>query len=507
MTKDLLASVVVFLVALPLCMGIAIASGVPPALGLITGIIGGIVVGTLSGSPLQVSGPAAGLAVLVWELVRDHGIESLGPVLLLAGALQLVAGSLRLGQWFRAMSPAVIYGMLAGIGVLIVASQFHVMLDDKPKSSGLANILSIPGAIVGGIFPIDGSPHEVAALSGLLTIAALMLWTKYRPEQLRLIPGALVGVLAGSLAAAWFGLPVKMVSVPVNLLEAVRLTGWEGIQSLFSPSLFTSGIAIAIIASAETLLSAGAVDRMQTIVRTDYDKELRAQGVGNMLCGFVGALPMTGVIVRSSANVLAGAQSRWSAVLHGVWILAFVAGAPWLLRMVPTSCLGAILVYTGWKLIDKENVRKLAAYGKFPVVIYAATLLGIVVQDMLTGVVIGVVLTAGKLLYKVSHFEAVVKRGDTPNRYDVYVAGAATFLSLPKLTSTFESLPRDADVHIHMDRLTYIDHSCLDWLFTLRAQKEKSEGSLIAHWDQLQERFRAPNSGLRMPPPATPVQS
>ena len=138
-TNDILASVVVFLVALPLCMGIALASGVPPALGLVTGIVGGLIVGSLSGSPLQVSGPAAGLAVLVWELVRDKGIEALGPILMAAGLLQLVAGQFRIGQWFRAMSPAVIHGMLAGIGVLIFASQFHVMLDDKPKQSGLAN--------------------------------------------------------------------------------------------------------------------------------------------------------------------------------------------------------------------------------------------------------------------------------------------------------------------------------------------------------------------------------
>src|SRR5215203_760643 len=146
-TNDILASVVVFLVALPLCMGISIASGVPPALGLITGIIGGIVVGSLAGAPLQVSGPAAGLAVLVWELVRDHGIEALGPILMLAGVVQLVAGQLRVGQWFRAMSPAVIHGMLAGIGVLILASQFHVMVDDRPRESGVKNLLSIPEAI------------------------------------------------------------------------------------------------------------------------------------------------------------------------------------------------------------------------------------------------------------------------------------------------------------------------------------------------------------------------
>ena len=154
---DALASVVVFLVALPLCMGIAIASGVPPALGLITGVIGGIVVGFLAGSPLQVSGPAAGLTVIVYELIQKHGIEMLGPAVALAGVLQLIAGSVKIGRWFRAISPAVIFGMLAGIGILIFASQFHVMVDDKPRGTGLANLLSIPQSFVKGFTPDKGS--------------------------------------------------------------------------------------------------------------------------------------------------------------------------------------------------------------------------------------------------------------------------------------------------------------------------------------------------------------
>src|SRR4051812_49635022 len=157
-------------------MGIAIASGVPVAAGLITGVVGGIVVGALAGAPLQVSGPAAGLTVVVYEIVSTHGAAALGVVVLGAGLLQILAGAFRLGQWFRAVSPAVIHGMLAGIGVLIFASQFHVMVDDKPKQSGLANLLSIPAAIVGGIFPLDGSRHELAAVIGILTIVTLIFW-------------------------------------------------------------------------------------------------------------------------------------------------------------------------------------------------------------------------------------------------------------------------------------------------------------------------------------------
>jgi MFS superfamily sulfate permease-like transporter len=485
--NDILASVVVFLVALPLCMGISIASGVPPALGLITGVIGGLVVGFLSGAPLQVSGPAAGLAVLVWELVRDHGIAALGPVLIVAGVIQVIAGQLRVGQWFRAMSPSVIHGMLAGIGVLIFSSQFHVMLDDKPKQSGIANLMSIPQAIVGGIFPIDGSRHELAAVVGVLTILTLLVWTKWRPKALTLVPGALVAVVLATAIAEIFQLPVQRVDVPGNIFNAVSLPSAGTLTALQNPTLLLAALAMAFIASAETLLSAAAVDRMQNIVRTDYDKELKAQGVGNLLCGLVGALPMTGVIVRSSTNVQAGARTRLATILHGTWLLAFTVALGFVLRMIPTASLGAILVYTGYKLVDVKNIRHLAQYGRIPVVIYAATLIGIVATDLLTGVVIGVALSIAKLVYKVSHLDVRVLRNG--NRVDIHLGGAATFLNVPKLSSILESLPEGAEVHIHIEELAYIDHACLDLLAHWKEQHEASGSHLSLEWDGLLQRY------------------
>ena len=486
-TNDILASVVVFLVALPLCMGISIASGVPPALGLITGVIGGLLVGFLSGAPLQVSGPAAGLAVLVWELVRDHGIGALGPVLLVAGIVQMIAGQFRIGQWFRAMSPAVIHGMLAGIGVLIFSSQFHVMLDDKPKQSGIANLLSIPQAIVGGIFPIDGSKHELAAVVGVLTIVTLLAWTKWRPKQLGLVPGALVAVVLATLVAELFQLPVQRVDVPGNIFDAVRLPSVETLAVLQNPSLLLSALAMAFIASAETLLSAAAVDRMQNLHRTDYDRELKAQGVGNFLCGLVGALPMTGVIVRSSTNVQAGARTRMATILHGAWLLAFTVALGFVLRMIPTASLGAILVYTGYKLVDVKNIRHLAQYGRIPVLIYAATLIGIVATDLLTGVVIGVVLSIAKLIYKVSHLDLRVVRNGS--RVDIYLQGAATFLNVPKLASLLESLPKGTEIHMHIETLAYIDHACLDLLSHWKEQCECNGSRLCLEWEGLMQRY------------------
>src|SRR5258708_4519595 len=194
--QDLLASVVVFLVALPLCMGIAISSGAPPAAGLITGIVGGIITGMFSGCPLQVSGPAAGLAVLVYGVVQKHGLETLGLVILIAGLLQITAGLLKAGQVFRAISPSVIFGMLAGIGILIFGAQFHVMVDDQPRSDGLKNLLAIPESIAKGIFPVEGSVHHLAAYVGVGTLLILILWNQFAPKKLKWIPGALIAVVA-----------------------------------------------------------------------------------------------------------------------------------------------------------------------------------------------------------------------------------------------------------------------------------------------------------------------
>ena len=242
--KDLAASVVVFLVALPLCMGIAVASGVPPEKGLLTGIVGGLVVGLLAGSPLQVSGPAAGLAVIVFEIVREQGLSALGPILLLAGLIQLVCGFLRLGGWFRAISPAVVHGMLAGIGVLIVAGQLRVLVDATPLPSGLDNLAAIPGAF-SGLVPLDGSAEQAALLVGVATIAAMLAWERFRPHALKLAPGALVGVGVGTALAAALALPIKRVEIPDSIWDGIALPGLPTPSALANPELILTALAVA----------------------------------------------------------------------------------------------------------------------------------------------------------------------------------------------------------------------------------------------------------------------
>jgi MFS superfamily sulfate permease-like transporter len=490
--KDLLASVVVFLVALPLCMGIAIASGMPPAAGLITGIIGGLVVGAISGSPLQVSGPAAGLAVIVWEIVRDHGVSALGPILVLAGTFQMLAGFARVGQWFRAISPAVVYGMLAGIGVLIFAGQFHSMVDAKPHGSGLANLMAIPSAVMKGIFPVDGSAHHIAAVLGILTISIIVLWNKFRPQALKSIPGALLAVTTATIIAAVMKLPVAYVDVPENLLAALTLPKAEWAGILQQPAILLTAFAVAFVASAETLLSAAAVDRMHRGPRTNYDRELAAQGVGNLLCGLAGALPMTGVIVRSSANVQAGAMTRWSAVMHGAWLLGFVAALPWVLRLVPICSLAALLVFTGYKLMDWKSIKALREYGRVPVAIYFATVISIVATDLLTGVLVGVGLSLLKMMYQVTHLDVRLSHDPSLLRSELILEGSATFLRLPKLAKLLDTVPSGHELHIHCHQLAYIDHTCLDLLSNWSTQHESNGGALVVEWDHLRHRYERP---------------
>lgn len=489
LTRDFLASIVVFLVALPLCMGIAIASGVPPALGLITGIVGGLIVGAISGSPLQVSGPAAGLTVLIWEIIQQHGLGMLGAIVLLAGLMQLTMGALRMGQWFRAISPSVIQGMLGGIGVLIIASQIHVMVDDSPKGSGLTNLLSIPEAVYKGLMPLDGSSHHIAVIIGLLTMGLIFLWS-YAPEKLQLVPAPLVAIIVVTIGAAMVDAPVKYVSVPANLLNAVNLPTIESLGNWLNLSVIGSAVALCFIASAETLLCATAVDRLHSGERTQYNKELLAQGVGNSICGVFGALPMTGVIVRSTANITAGGKTRVSTILHGIWIFGLVVLAPGILNKIPTTALAAILVYTGFKLLSPKAVRELKPFGWQEVGIYFATLIGIVVTNLLIGVLIGLGLALLKLLYTFSHLDVRIQNELDFDDITVTLDGAATFVRLPQLAAALESVPAGTTVSLNVNRLHYIDHACLDLIANWCKQHIARDGHVYVPWEDLRLRNR-----------------
>jgi MFS superfamily sulfate permease-like transporter/carbonic anhydrase len=518
---DLVASIVVFLVALPLCLGIANASGVPSTAALITGIIGGLVVGLITGAPLQVSGPAAGLIVIVSDMLRDfrlhylneRGIDladtaavaqieneltsfvmaGLGLTVLCGGLVQLLAGYFKLGQWFRAVSPAVIEGMLSGIGILILASQFHVMLDDPKRGDGLENLLSIPEAIYNG-FSNESYSHEIAAATGVITIAVIVLWSKFAPKALSFLPPALVAVVVATLfAESLQNFAPSKLEIPDNIFANLYWPSPVWVDMLTSPSILqiaaTNAIVIALVASAETLLCSTAVDKLHNGPRTKYDREMVAQGVGNSLCGLVGGLPMTGVIVRSSANVRSGGKTNLSTVLHGMWLLVFVATMPWLLRYIPLSCLGGLLVYTGYKLVNVKNARKLWVTGKVQFFIYLATIIAIVATDLLKGVIFGIALAAIHLLWKFSHLEINVDRL-SPKHVVIRLSGAATFLRLPYLAETLESMPADAALNLDLEHLEHIDHACLELLADWAQQHEAAGGVIEIDWGAIDASFR-----------------
>ncbi|MGW0731928.1 SulP family inorganic anion transporter [Streptomyces sp. NPDC002851] len=452
--RDFAASLVVFLVALPLCVGVAVASGVPAELGLVTGIVGGLLTGLLPGSSLQVSGPAAGLTVLVYEAVQEYGLSALGVLVLAAGLLQLLMGALRLGRWFRAISVAVVEGMLAGIGLVLIAGQLYAMADTKAPSSGLEKIAGLPMMLVDTM----GSGTALTAFGlAVGTIAVLVLWKKL-PMAVQVVPAPLAAVALATAASALLALPVTKVEVQ-GLLGAIQRPGLGDFGQLASAGALGTVLAFTLIASAESLFSAAAVDRLHDAPRTDYDKELMAQGAGNAVCGALGALPMTAVIVRSAANVQAGAKTKASRVLHGVWLLLFAALLPAALGIIPVAALAGVLVYSGCKLIPVKELGKLWREHRGEALILVVTAVAIVAVSMFEGVLIGLALSVAKTAWETSHVRVeVIDKGAGP--IQAHLTGHATFLRLPKILDALEALPQNRPVELHMAGLRHLDHAC-----------------------------------------------
>jgi len=459
--KDLLSSLVVFLVALPLCMGIAMASGVPVIYGLLSGIIGGLVIGAFTGSPLQVSGPAAGLAVIVFDIVQTEGIEGLAIITLMAGLFQVLFAFFKAGPLFRAISPSVVKGMLAGIGVLIFASQFHVMVDDTPKGSAFENIITIPQAIFKVFDPtVGGTAHMQAGFLGLITIGLIVGWNMFKQRVKNPVPGPLIAIVAASLIVWGANLEILLVELPGDLAGVIGDSMiWNRLDG-FKISYIFSALMLAFVATTETLLCVTAVDQIKTGHKSDYNKELLAQGIGNSIAGVVGALPLTGVIVRTSANVEAGGETKGATIMHGAWLLIMLFMFPMVLAYIPKAGLAAILVFTGFKLMDFKSIKVFKQYGNGEVAIYLSTVAGVVFINLLAGVALGFALSLVRLLWKThsGHIEADEVGGE----HKLNFVGNFSFVNLPMVASELERERSAGSITLDFSEANYIDHAIED---------------------------------------------
>ncbi len=399
--SDFMASLGVFIIAIPLSIGIALASGAPPSSGLIAAIIGGIVVGLFTGAPLVVSGPAAGLAALIFELVSKHGIAGLAFITFLAGIFQVIFGVFKWGKVFSYVPKAVLAGMLAAIGIIIASSQLHVLVGNPVPKSFLKGIVEFPAMFLASF----GGESLVSPvlICGLIAIGVQLGWKKL--GIFKSMPAALPAVGIATLVSLFFDMPrVEITAIFSGMFGSV--TTFTSSLSFDNVVLYAGpALVMAIIASAETLLTARAVDDIANNKdEADLNQELLAQGLGNATSGILGGLPLTGVIVRSGANVTFGGKTRMSTILHGVWVLVFVGIVPFVLEAIPLTALAAILIVTGFKLLNAAQVIQQsqvhASYG----VMWVATCIGIITTKLLTGLLIGIaVATTIYLLGKVPY--------------------------------------------------------------------------------------------------------
>ncbi|MEU1122421.1 SulP family inorganic anion transporter [Streptomyces sp. NPDC005899] len=460
---DLSASITVFLIAVPMSLGLAVAMGAPLAAGLVSAAIGGIVAGLLGGTPLQVSGPSAGLTVVTAELIQLYGWRTTCAITVGAGLLQILLGSLRAARSALAVSPAIVHGTLAGIGVAIALAQLHVVLGGTPQSSALDNAWALPAQLA------RISPAAPAV--GALTIALLVLWPR--------LPGRLGGAL-GRIPAALVavGVATAVAAVAMPGIARVDLPSWSSHAFGELPrgpvaALATAVFTVMLVASLESLLAAVSVDKLAAdrasaiardgatpslpVKRSDLDRELRAQGIANVLSGALGGLAVSGGAVRSSANVRAGATGRAATVLHGVWMLLAAALLVTVLEWIPLAALAALVMVVGIQMVNFAHIRNVHRHREF--VVYGATISGVITAGVLMGVAVGILAAVAIALQRLARTRITVTEED--GRYLVSVRGQLTFLAVPRLSRLLNHLPVSADVILELDGF-FMDHAAYE---------------------------------------------
>ena len=498
--NDLPASVVVFFVALPLCLGIALASGAPLFSGLIAGIIGGVVVGSLSGSKIGVSGPAAGLAAIVLTAIGTlGGYENFLVAVVLGGVLQLVFGFLKAGIIGYYFPSSVIKGMLTGIGIIIILKQIPHFFGYNSNPKGDFAFFQVDGQnTFSEILSTANNISLGATIVGFIGLGILILWSHVLSKKgklFQIIQGPLVAVVAGIIyyfvtnGNTKYGInATHLVSVPVpdSLDSFLGQFRFPNFNALSNPQVWVTGFTIALVASLETLLCVEATDKLDPHKNvTPTNKELLAQGTGNIISGLIGGLPITQVIVRSSANIQSGGRTKLSAIIHGFLLLVSVILIPTLLNKIPLSVLSAILLVVGYKLAKPALFKEMVQLGWKQWIPFTVTVLGIVFTDLLVGIALGLAVGVVVILIKSfqnSHFLHIEDKSNGKHRIKMTLAEEVTFFNKGAILKELDSLPRDTYLEIDVRKTRFLDYDIIEILqdFALKAKERDIDIRLIS---------------------------
>lgn len=510
--KDLIAGLVVFLVALPLCLGVALASNAPPIAGLLAGIVGGILVGMLSGSQTSVSGPAAGLTAVVATQIASLGsFEAFLVAVVLAGVIQIVLGVARAGFISAFFPLSVIKGLLAAIGVILILKQIPHLLGYDADPMGEKSFWQPDGQnTFTELWAAISAVHPGAIAVGFISIALIILWDRVKVLKKSPVPGALIVVAVGVLLNEAFKLIGNALSIGASHLVDVPVTNgpldfintaliFPDWTVLGNPTVYLAAFTIAIVASLETLLNIEAVDKIDPKQRvTPPNRELLAQGVGNVAAGLIGGLPMTSVIVRSSVNINARAETKLSAVWHGILLLGCVVSVPFVLNMIPLSALAAILLMTGLKLASPKLMKQMWSEGLSQFIPFIVTILAIVLTDLLIGVLIGLGVAIVFILHSNARrpLRKVLEQHASGEVLHITLANQVSFLSRASLESTLRSVESGGHILLDAKNTDYIDSDVVDLITDFRDSTADAIGVTLSftgfedRFPQLQDRIR-----------------
>lgn len=487
---DLISGFLVFLIALPLCLGIAMASGFPPTAGLISAVIGGILVSRISGSYLTINGPAAGLIVVILAATQSlgqgdamAGYRCTLAAIVVAAVFQILLGFFNAGRLHAYFPSSVVHGMLAAIGIIIMAKQFHVMMGVKVENGSLlSTLVQVPHSL------IDANPE--IALIGLVGIAILGIGSLIQNRYLKMIPAPLLVVVSGMLLERYFDLehehiylflpektflphheftvgPQFLVSIPENVTASIYFPDFSRIGTA---EFWQAVVSICLVGSLESLLSTVAVDKLDPYRRySDLNRDLIAVGVGNFVSGMIGGLPMIAEIVRSSANINNGAKTSWANFFHGAFLLLFVVFFPHIIHEIPLASLAALLVYTGFRLASPKEFAKTMDLGWEQLALFILTILGVLTTDLLIGVAIGALaklcihLLRGVDLKNLFRLSYVIERRD-PDTYVIRMDGSAVFSNFIALKSALTELPAGKVLFFDLSDTYLIDHTVMEFI-------------------------------------------